>query len=164
LRLGFVTDIHHEKLNDGKAKEQAKRESIPLPKECPQCHFLKPSHVAKCPACGFAAQAVSKTEPQPGELQELDRSKTAMRFPDKAATYGMLKFIASNRGYDEGWAAHKFRTIYGVWPNYYKDAGPLPPSDDLLSWVHSQNIRWAKSKQNPRNRETSASAEDRRVA
>jgi superfamily II DNA or RNA helicase len=153
LRLGFVTDIHHEKLDDGKTKERAKQDGIKLPTECPQCHFLKPPRTARCPACGFIAQAVSKTAEQPGELEELDRKKTAMRFPDKATTYGMLKKVAADRGYDEGWASHKFRTIYGVWPNFYKDAPLAQPSDDLISWIRSQQIRWAKSKSNPRNAE-----------
>jgi hypothetical protein len=47
------------------------------------------------------------------------KTAAAKRFPDKALTYGMLKHIARERGYGDGWASHKFRAIYHVWPNYY---------------------------------------------
>ena len=43
LRLGFVTDIHHESLDDGRARAKAKAlDRIRPPKECPRCTFLKP--------------------------------------------------------------------------------------------------------------------------
>ncbi|MGI9143324.1 MAG: DEAD/DEAH box helicase, partial [Fluviibacter sp.] len=43
LRLGFVTDIHYDELDNGKPK--LKKEAKPkerLPKECPKCAFLRP--------------------------------------------------------------------------------------------------------------------------
>ena len=52
LRLGFVTDIHATDLDDGTARRAPKQQTAPLPKECPQCHFLKPPKSQKCPACG----------------------------------------------------------------------------------------------------------------
>jgi DNA repair protein RadD len=39
-RLGFVTDIHHEELNDGKTRVSTTR-GIRLPKECPRCACLR---------------------------------------------------------------------------------------------------------------------------
>jgi len=39
-RLGFVTDIHHEKLCDGKPPKAQERKER-LPKECPKCTFLR---------------------------------------------------------------------------------------------------------------------------
>jgi DNA repair protein RadD len=42
LRLGFVTDIHRDVLDDGRPRARAKvSDRIRLPKECPQCTFLK---------------------------------------------------------------------------------------------------------------------------
>jgi superfamily II DNA or RNA helicase len=53
-RLGFVTDIHHEQLDDGKeaAKRKAYREE-PLPKKCPKCTFVRPAKMFACPCCGL---------------------------------------------------------------------------------------------------------------
>lgn len=42
-RLGFVTDIHHDELDDGKPRPKAEpKEPGALPKKCPKCTFLKP--------------------------------------------------------------------------------------------------------------------------
>jgi len=158
LRLGFVTDIDaaHTTLDDGRPKERFKSDSIALPKECPQCSFLKPPKSAVCPNCGFTAKAVSKIEPEEGELRELRSEKKKRpgdRFPDKEATFGMLKWVCAERRRKEGWAAYKFKELYGVWPSAMglKDTEPCKPSEELLSWLKSQEIRWARSKRNPGN-------------
>src|SRR6266540_3382594 len=41
-RLGFVTDIHHDELNDGQTRVATTR-VIRLPKECPRCACLRPA-------------------------------------------------------------------------------------------------------------------------
>lgn len=153
LTLGFVTDIHHEEMDDGVKKPKEKTDKIPLPKECPQCHGLRPPRVNKCPHCGFVAEVVDHTKSNEGELAELKQSQKGnlKRFPDKALTFGMLRYHCKVQGKKEGWASHKFKEMYGVWPNHYKDAQAVPPSDEILSWIRSQNIRWAKSRKNTAN-------------
>jgi DNA repair protein RadD len=77
LRLGFVTDIHHEALDDGRARARPKAsDRIRLPKECPQCSFLKPPRTPKCPACGFKAEAIDTIEVGDGELVEITGEKS----------------------------------------------------------------------------------------
>jgi DNA repair protein RadD len=49
LRLGFVTDIHHETLDYGKTRASHKRDSIKLPKECSNCACLRPVSTPTCP-------------------------------------------------------------------------------------------------------------------
>ena len=66
-RLGFVTDIHHDHLDDGKERrsgsaERAKAEALPKP--CSACRYLKPAGIHVCPSCGFAPQRQSKIEAQ----------------------------------------------------------------------------------------------------
>jgi hypothetical protein len=154
LRLGFVTDILHETLDDGKTKEVPDKgdQTIALPKECQQCHFLKPPKMAKCPKCGFIATAVSTTTAQEGELTKLIRKKdkAADKFT-KPEAFGMLKAVGKKNGHKDGWASNKFRELFGVWPNHYKDAPLCEPSPDMLSWLKSRNIAFAKSKWNPKN-------------
>jgi len=60
----------------------------------------------------------------------------------------MLKAVAKTKGHKDGWAAHKFRELFGVWPNHYKDAQPIEPSPDMLNWLKSRQIAWAHSKKN----------------
>jgi DNA repair protein RadD len=53
-RLGFVTDIHHDSLDDGskdaKKLEAAESKKTPLPKECKKCGCLKSSAFARIAA------------------------------------------------------------------------------------------------------------------
>lgn len=149
LRLGFVTDIHADKLDDGKTQTVKKSDRISLPKECPQCHFLKAPRTPKCPNCGFLCEAHSRVEFQDGRLEELGRApKAAKRFPDKASTYGQLRWWAQKRGYNDGWCAHKYREIYGVWPRGEALRGQMQePTIELASWIRSTQIRYAKRRE-----------------
>jgi AraC-like DNA-binding protein len=56
-----------------------------------------------------------------------------------------LKYLARQRGYSEGWAAHKYREIFNVWPaNELRDCPAYEPTPDLLKWVKHTQIRYAK--------------------
>jgi DNA repair protein RadD len=150
LRLGFVTDIHHDILDDGRPRANSKSDRIRLPKECPQCAFLKPPRMRECPACGFKAEAISDIEVADGELIEVigrkKRGDEASK-DEKAEFYAQLKGYAQTHGYASGWAAHKFREKFDLWPNGYKDVSAMEPRPKVLSWIKSRQIAWAKSKQ-----------------
>ena len=151
LRLGFVTDIHHEVLDDGRARAKPKAsDRIRLPKECPQCAFLKPPRMSECPACGFKTQAISNIEVSDGELIEVTRRTKCgdvASKDEKATFYAQLRGYAQTRGYSSGWAAHKFREKFDDWPNGFKDVPAMEPTPKVLSWIKSRQIAWAKSKQ-----------------
>ncbi len=150
LRLGFVTDINHEVLDDGRARANPKASGlIHPPKECPRCAFLKPPQTRECPACGFKTEAIDTTEVGDGELVEITGQKkrgVAASKNEKAAFYAQLMGYAQMRGYSPGWAAHKFREKFDVWPNSYKDVREMEPTPAVLSWIKSRQIAWAKSK------------------
>ena len=73
LRLGFVTDIIHDKLHDGSKTVSVNAEKINLPKKCPKCSYLKPPKTPVCPSCGFKAEARPKIEILDGDLVEIKR-------------------------------------------------------------------------------------------
>jgi superfamily II DNA or RNA helicase len=154
LRLGFVSDIHHDELDDGMPKLTSQK-VIALPKECPQCHFVKPPKTAECPACGYVTVHQPKLLTNaPGLLRELREedvhkpAPVARRLEGKAETYGQLMWYARKHSFKDGWAAMKYKTIYGVGPigMTVTDATFKPPEMVLASWIKAQNIRWAKSK------------------
>jgi DNA repair protein RadD len=152
LRLGFVTDIHHDTLDDGKKRENSTQErKEPLPKECPKCTFLKPAKCGQCPQCGFKPERQSDIEHAQGELAELNPGTAAQRKANRAMTpeqkeafYGELRTYAIQHGYKEGWAANKYREKTGVYPNKYRNAGPRQPSEETLAWIRHGQIKWAK--------------------
>jgi superfamily II DNA or RNA helicase len=152
MRLGFVTDIQKSSLHDGNANRDSVEKKTPLPKECGQCHFLKPPKVAKCPACGFQATPQNKVESADGELHEIGRGKTikpnAPSPMDHQRWYSELLRYADLRGYKPGWASYAFKDKFGAFP-----PGVLYPiqsqmvSPEVASWIKARNIRKAKAKQ-----------------
>jgi hypothetical protein len=86
------------------------------------------------------------------DLEEIKRAKKKQNknhTPDqKAAFWGGLQYYALERGFRMGWASHKYREKYGVWPNAYRDVPPTPPTPDLINWIKSRNIAWSKRQQN----------------
>lgn len=155
LRLGFVTDIHHDRLDDGKPKGPQKK-YVPLPKECPSCAYLMPAKAKACPACGFVPEPKSGVEQVDGDLDEMRPTgkkdapagyvRIAGAVISKREFFGELKRHARERGFKQGWAANQFREYTGTWPNHYRDAIEMPVSLEVASWIRSRMIRWAKTK------------------
>lgn len=152
LRLGFVTDIHHETLDDGARKAASKRlKPVPLPKECTNCSFLRPPKVLACPACGHVAEVTTGVKTVDGELVDMSAARRKKNrdegWPEKIAFMRELKAFAIEHGYAPGWAAHKYHARYGVMPNdvrvrYVQPAAGV--SRETRAWITSQNIRFAK--------------------
>lgn len=156
-RLGFVTDIDESYvgLHVGKApKHENRTHEIRLPKECPQCGYLKLPKMAQCPACKFVAKVISKIEPEEGELRELKplpkEDRTPKTMEQKARFFCELKRYCAQHGYKEGWAARKYLERLKVWPDHsFKTLPPaLYVSPETLNWIKFTQIAWAKSKQN----------------
>jgi DNA repair protein RadD len=159
-RLGFVTDIQHEHLDDGKplAKVQAEKKE-PLPKECKQCAYLKPPRVKICPNCGFESKITSSIMEGDGELVEIKKGgkgKSVRRKPedwtenDRKIFFSELKAYALMHEYKPGWAAMKYKEKFKQWPPRWFDSVPAATvlSPTVALWVRSRNITWHKSKKN----------------
>lgn len=149
-RLGFPTQDFDLELDDGKPKSasKAKDREEPLPKVCPECKFVKPPKAPFCPRCGHKSVAVSEVTSEDGELVLLSKGKKA-KFEDKQDVYSQLLHLRKDRGYSDGWVANQYRNIFGVWPRGMRNVA-TPPSPELKSWITSQNIRYAKSKETKR--------------
>ena len=150
LRLGFVTDIQHQELDDGVARRNAKESSKPLPKECPKCAFVRPPKAANCPACGFKPEPKSKVECVTGDLYELTRNKKFKphEWPHQARQefFSQLILHASLRGYKKGWAHHAFKDKFGYFPEgTIRDVPAKIVTAPVDSWITARNIRKAES-------------------
>lgn len=146
-QLGFVTDEFETELDMGKkavagdVKKKEKKEA--LPKKCPKCYFVKPAKVHKCPACGFeprppanvdivdvGLQVISR-----GDKKRPDQLPLEKRFGSKKKVWAMLNGAKGQRA--DGWRAHKYRAIFGVWPRNMPDISE-PPTPELLNWLRSE--------------------------
>jgi DNA repair protein RadD len=155
LRLGIVTDIGQNHLDDGserqKSASQLARElSEPKPKLCEGCKAVVPRASKECPCCGSPIHVRTEVEAVDGELVELgSRRSGAPTIEDKAAFFSELKGHAALRGYNDGWASQKYRERFGVWPNdpRVRCARPTPPGLKTKNWIVSRQIARVKARE-----------------
>jgi superfamily II DNA or RNA helicase len=146
VRLGFVTDIAFDRLDDGTPKPKPERRA-PLPKPCPRCKFLKPPKTWVCPACGFAPKPKCDVMIRDGELVEFTSRRNAHP-EDGRVFFAELRAIAEQRGYKQGWAAHHYKTKFGSFPPWAWNGQPTcKPSVKTESWVRSRQIAYAKARE-----------------
>ena len=122
LRLGFVTDIHHDRLSQGElgdAFEPTPRER--LPRECPKCSRVVPPAAKACPNCGAEMRPrQSDVVHREGELVELDEHRQAkvaekrnrdFDWNHKIDWMAQLVGYARSRNKSDGWCSHRYRGI-----------------------------------------------------
>ena len=104
-----------------------------------------------CPVCHWRPQRKPEAiEVADGELGLVDRGGAVTRPThgpeDQRRFYRGLLYIANERGYQRGWAAHKYREKFGAWPSW-RNAEPVMPDPTERSWVRSRQIAFAKAQQ-----------------
>ena len=131
-------------LDDGRQKEKKKaKEKEKKPQKCPRCYRVHDPRPT-CPHCGHVYPKRSGVSHVAGELVELGSGASAT--PDqRQAVYSQLLWIARERGYKPGYAAAKFKSRFGTFPNGLREV-PAPPSPALLRWIRAEAIAYAKSK------------------
>lgn len=130
-------------LDDG--KEKPKKEPTKSEKEaakCPRCGSLW-GNSDICSHCGFVRQKRSTVVDTPGEMVELEGKSVTM--VDKQKFYSELLFMVQTRGYKEGWAAHKYKEKFGVFPRNIQKVAVMP-SIATLNWLKSRAIAFSKRK------------------
>jgi superfamily II DNA or RNA helicase len=150
LRLGFVTDVHHDELDDGRPRPKAEAKAVEaLPKKCPQCSFLKPPKTLTCPVCAFTPRPKCDVIHEDGELVEMSARLRVVEVPesDRRIFYAELRHIAADRGLKPGWAAHSYRAKFNAFPPWaWNDDRTATPTVTTLRWVKSRQIAYAKSR------------------
>ena len=161
LRLGFVTDIHHDRLDMGDAKSAEEKASVErereerLPHACPSCGAVKPARARLCGVCGHeAAVKAAGVETRDGHLEELGKAaKKANRevdWPQKVEFIRQLRAYAVSKGKADGWVAHRYKTKFGCWPNDPRVRYAEPASGvgtEVAGWIKAQNIRFVRGRQ-----------------
>jgi superfamily II DNA or RNA helicase len=133
---------------DGGLEEKTKKEPTDKEKveaKCPSCGALWIWKSDECGECGHVKKKIAQIQVLDGELQELAVANSKLKI-DNRQFFQELMHYATSRGYKEGWAAHKYKEKFGVFPkNIPKDM--KPPSPQTLSWIKSRMIAYSKSKQ-----------------
>jgi DNA repair protein RadD len=150
LRLGMVTDIHHEELDSRVASDRSKPPVPDVPKlrVCPNCNAIVSKAEVKCVVCGTILKSGSKVEHAPGELSEYSsngKKRDTATMVDKQAFLSGFLAIAAERGYSDGWAAWKFKERFGVWPRGLVQI-PAEPTAEVRNYDKYLRIRFAKQR------------------
>ena len=117
--------------------------------ECSQCSSMRVAG-EPCRHCGYLPQPKPKAVVfREGDLAAVDRQRrvaAAIADPNQRMVWhAMLAGIAAQRSYKAGWVSYKFKEKFGHWPAT-RTIKPMQPSAEVLSWVRSRNIAWAKAK------------------
>lgn len=155
-RLGFVTDIFHDHLDDGKPKTKEQREPprLKLPKPCPACGAMMPMKNLTCQNCGNKFEIISGFVERDGELFEIV-PKAIVRptskphefsREDKLTFFRMLLGYGVEHSYKDGWAANQYKQKFGEYPSAFGTPEPLVPDMQMRSWIKSRMIAWFKGK------------------
>jgi len=147
---GFVEEpvewtLDTDKRAENKRNQARKTGEAPSLKDCPECGAVRKAG-SPCTACGWRPrEKADAPEVAEGELSKVERDGTAQRQThDKGAWFRQLLCIARQRGYKDGWAAHKYREKFGQFPKHRK--APETPSPEVQAWVRSRQIAYAKAK------------------
>ncbi|HHL2712959.1 TPA: DEAD/DEAH box helicase [Yersinia enterocolitica] len=157
-RLGFPDSIEYNELpskSDGmkdSASREAEERTEKLPKECTECHFMKPAGVYVCPKCGFkplAGQDVD-TDTQRG-LKKLGKGKRVFTQSDKQSWWSQIKFYQRQRTsmgkpVSDGWCSHTFHDKFSEWPNGLSDF-PMEITPEVSSYIKHKRISFAKGRE-----------------
>lgn len=143
-RLGFYEDEIEWSLDGKKVgyrkKKQRKAESRYM--TCDECRFV--FRGSKCPQCGTVVKDYGKKiAALDAELVEIGKDKRKYTMKDKRNWYSMLRHYCRDKGYSDGWADHKYREKFGVWPRNV--TGPLLiPNREVINFIRYTQIKWAK--------------------
>ena len=146
---GFPEDIVPHKLDDGtqtfKEKNQVKKEEREkITRDCPVCSAAFQGR--KC-ACGYCIPSNDPVFKDDGTM--LKKAGKDFKVEDKSAWMGQFMQYAKDKGYAEGWASHKYKEKFGVWPKGV-DRTPRPVKNEVRNFITHINIKRRMSNAKPR--------------
>ena len=153
-RLGFVTDVHHDTLDDGKhrIKKAAKREKRETPAECLSCGALRRPQQKKCWSCGYEGKRQTKVQHAEGELKELTRGKQLkFSMEDKQRFWSGALHWGYQRGKSRDTMAGYYKRHFGVWPKGLRELAMEDPETSALCTKSAQDFARRKSYGSRRN-------------
>jgi superfamily II DNA or RNA helicase len=118
---------------------------------CPECSAIR-LEGNPCPVCNWhPVRKPKQVEVADGQLGRVERNRNVIPFKPsddvKAAFYRQLLYIATEREYQRGWAAHKYKEKFGGWPpRSWRYSDPMLPTPEVRAWEKSRRIAYAKAR------------------
>ena len=124
-----------------------------LPKECSQCHYVKPAGIYICPKCGFKPLAGEDVETDKSRgLTKVSKAEVKYTTEQKQSWWSQILFYqrtraAQGRPVSDGWCAHTYKQKFGVWPRGLHHT-PQQTTPEVSNFIKSKLIAFAKRKEN----------------
>jgi DNA repair protein RadD len=131
-----------EKLDKAIRKDDAKEKEECSCPACGQIQFGK-----KCTWCGYERKTQSLIEHLPGRMQEVLIGKTVAAASERDLWNQLCTYARSHSAPERqaGRAAHLYKDIMGVYPNYsFESAIDVPISRAVMGKIRSRNIAFSK--------------------
>lgn len=148
LKHGLPIHFEVPDLDDGTESERGVRKAKEKPKfvACTECGGVMEPDVRSCPHCGWdRPRKTSNVRVLEGDLVAFGAAGQARPPAEGRAWFLGLKWHAESKGYAPGWAYHKYAEKFGAYPpNAWRGLEPEQPTTEMLRWIRSQAIRWAK--------------------
>jgi superfamily II DNA or RNA helicase len=110
-------------------------------KTCPGCFAILPIATRLCTECGHAFEVAERSGPgeRDGQLVEV-RAATQ---DEKRAAWNEICATAISKGYQKGWAGHRYKEKYGTWPpnSFVFPERPRMHVSDAIKREHLENLR-----------------------
>ena len=142
-------DLYHSGVTELSSLHDSKARKEPTEKEkkaskCPRCHALWPGNADTCTHCGYKREKRSLAVTVPGEMIELGSLPKKEKYSSeyKERFYQMLLGYCNIKGYQDGFAWHKYQDKFKIKPSWKKQT--LPPDLDVLGFIQHQAIKYAK--------------------
>lgn len=158
-QMGYPDDIEYDYLpassdgmEDAPARVARTEQPERLPKECTQCHYVKPVGIYICPKCGFKPIAGEDIDTdKTRSLKKVKQAKEVITTAVKQAWWSQILYYqrtrsAQGKPVSDGWCSHVYKKKFDVWPNGLHRT-PMAITPVVSNFIKSTQIAYAKSKQ-----------------
>jgi superfamily II DNA or RNA helicase len=158
-QMGYPDDIEYDYLpatsdgmEDAPARVVRTEQPERLPKECTQCHYVKPVGIYICPKCGFKPIAGEDIDTdKTRSLKKVKQAKEVVTTAVKQAWWSQILYYqrtrsAQGKPVSDGWCSHVYKKKFDVWPNGLHRT-PMAITPVVSNFIKSTQIAYAKSKQ-----------------
>jgi len=91
---------------------------------------------------GYEIPIKEQIETDGSDLVQLAKSANKVYSKERKEEFlGELMHYAKTRGFKDGWASHKYKQKFGVWPNAIAARQVDGISEEVRKFIVSQNIR-----------------------
>jgi len=148
-RHGFAESLIPSVLDDGEQNFQEQRqvkEREEKEKRVQTCPVCKRQMMGIRCACGYMIPIREQLETDGTMLQRIEKSRT-YSMAEKSEWYSSLIRYARLKGYSDGFAAHKYREKFGVWPRSLNVNPNRPMLPEVEKWLLHKQIKWSKGRE-----------------